>query len=195
MLLKKEQYPILVINVLQLIFFTIWFITHRNVEFILYIGVIVFFFLVVLFTNRKVQYSNTVLWGLTLWAFMHFAGGGFIVNGHRWYEIILIPLSATYEIFKYDQLVHMIGFGVVTLMFYDMLQKKLGEFTPSLWLIVLMAGLGMGALNEIVEFIVTVIAPSSGVGVYTNTALDLVADLIGGLIACGIILLKKSKHF
>ncbi len=42
-----------------------------------------------------------------------------------------------------------------------------------------MAGLGMGALNEVVEFIAAEIVPDSGVGGYENTALDLCADLVG----------------
>ena len=45
-----------------------------------------------------------------------------------------------------------------------------------------MIGLGFGGLNEIIEFGATVISPNTGVGGYVNTALDLVADLIGALL-------------
>jgi len=45
------------------------------------------------------------------------------------------------------------------------------------------AGLGLGALNEIVEFIITVVVQSTGVGSYVNNALDLVFNFVGALIA------------
>ena len=53
----------------------------------------------------------------------------------------------------------------------------------ALSVVVVMAGLGVGALNEIVEFAATVVMPETGVGGYINTSLDLVADLIGALAA------------
>jgi len=40
----------------------------------------------------------------------------------------------------------------------------------------------MGALNEILEFIVSIAVPQSGVGGYMNTSLDLCADLIGAVL-------------
>jgi hypothetical protein len=46
-----------------------------------------------------------------------------------------------------------------------------------------MVGLGVGAFNEIVEALVSAIVPSSGVGGYVNTSLDLIADLIGAILA------------
>jgi hypothetical protein len=46
-----------------------------------------------------------------------------------------------------------------------------------------MVGLGVGAFNEIVEALVSAIVPSSGVGGYVNTALDLISDLIGAILA------------
>ncbi len=126
-----------------------------------------------------------VLWGLTLWALLHMSGGGVYIYGKKLYEIILIPLSTTYAIFKYDQFVHIIGFGVSTLLMHHLLKPYLKEKTGTVAIpiVIIMAGLGVGALNEIIEFIVTVIVPETGVGGYTNTSLDLVADLIGAIIA------------
>jgi len=46
-----------------------------------------------------------------------------------------------------------------------------------------MAGLGVGALNEIIEFIIAQIVPETGVGGYLNTSLDLVSNLIGAILA------------
>lgn len=194
MLLKKEQIPILIVNAIALLIFTLLFASRKNYEFLLYIGVIIFFLVVILATNKRVAYPNSVLWGLTAWALLHMSGGGLYIKGVKLYEIILIPLSEEYNIFRYDQFVHIVGFGVATLVMYQVLKPKL---QPDLkrWnaisVVVIMAGLGVGALNEIVEFTATVLVPETGVGGYVNTSLDLVADLIGAVIAMIIIRVGK----
>ena len=186
MLIKKGQLPILLVSACALLFFTVLFASRRNYEFLLYVGVIVFFLVVILATNKKVNYPNGVLWGLVLWALLHMSGGGLYIRGKKLYEIILIPVSEEYHIFRYDQFVHIVGFGVATLVMYYLIKPLL---TPGLkrWtalsIVVVMAGLGVGALNEIVEFAATVLVPETGVGGYTNTSLDLVSDLIGAVFA------------
>lgn len=194
--LRREQVPILLVNLFVLAYFMIIFALKANYEFIIYVGVIAFFFLIILLTNHKVNYPTIVLWGLTLWAFMHMAGGGIFVNGQRLYELMIISLAPAYEFFRYDQLVHLIGFGVATLFAYYLMKPLLKmDVAKKKWVIlsitVVMAGLGIGAFNEIVEFIVSVLTENSGVGGYVNTSMDLVMDLIGGIIAMMII--KKKE--
>jgi len=184
-MLKKGQLPILIVNAIILIIFSIFYIGRKNYEFLGYIGVIVFFFAVILLTNQKVNYPNSVLWGLTLWSLMHLCGGSIPLNGARLYDWIIIPIvGEPYLIFKYDQLVHIIGFGVATCLMWALLKDKLRplEHRVAVFIVVVMAGLGVGAFNEIVEFIPTIFI-ETGVGGYENTALDLVADLIGALLA------------
>jgi putative membrane protein len=55
-----------------------------------------------------------------------------------------------------------------------------------------MAGLGVGAVNEIVEYIATLVVPETGVGGYDNTLLDLISDLIGALIALLVIRCREE---
>ena len=45
-----------------------------------------------------------------------------------------------------------------------------------------LAASSIGALNEIVEFLAVILLGSEGVGDYTNTAIDLVANLIGAIV-------------
>jgi putative membrane protein len=190
MVLKKGQLPILLVNACALVVFTMLFISRKNYEFLLYVGVIIFFLVVILSTNNRVNYPNSILWGLTLWALLHMAGGGLYLNGVKLYEIILIPISDRYDIFRYDQFVHIVGFGVATLVMYQLLKPLLKpDFRrwTALSIVVVMAGLGVGALNEIIEFAATVLVPETGVGGYTNTSLDLVSDLIGAVLAMIIV--------
>ena len=72
----------------------------------------VFFLGLIMATNRRVDYPHGVLWGLTLWAGLHMAGGGFFIGDTLLYQVILVPVSAEYGIFRFDQFVHIVGFGV-----------------------------------------------------------------------------------
>ncbi|MEA3366186.1 MAG: hypothetical protein U9Q79_11160, partial [Candidatus Hydrogenedentes bacterium] len=82
-------------------------------------------------------------------------------------------------------------FGVSTLVMYHLLCPLLRpdvRHWTAFYIVVAMAGLGVGGLNEIIEFIATVLVPETGVGGYENTALDLVADSIGAILA--VVLLR-----
>jgi len=194
MILKKGQLPILIVNVCALVAFTVLFASRKNYEFLLYIGVIIFFLALILATNKRVDYPNGVLWGLTAWALLHMSGGGLYIGEVKVYEIILIPLSEKYHIFRYDQFVHIVGFGVATLVMYYLIKPLLRpnlDRWVALSIVIAMAGLGVGALNEIVEFAATVLMPETGVGGYVNTSLDLVSDLVGAVLAIAIIRARR----
>ena len=49
------------------------------------------------------------------------------------------------------------------------------------------AGIGFGALNEVVEFIAVLTIPNTNVGGYENTGWDLVANLCGASVATLVI--------
>jgi putative membrane protein len=194
---RKGQLPILACSLLLLVAFSTHFLTKKNGEFLLYAGVILFFLIVFIITNSKVYYPNTLLWALWTWALMHLSGGAFHIQGKLLYEIILIPLSEKYPVFRYDQLVHIVGFATATVTMYyvlkPLLRRDIKAWT-SLSIVVGCAGLGIGAFNEIVEFLATVLLPQTNVGGYLNTSLDLVADFIGAIIAVFVIRLFAGRH-
>ncbi len=184
--ITQEQKPILWALVAALVAFTGVFLYQGNTEFLFYIVVILFFFGLILKSNKVVKYPTYVLWGLFGWAVLHMLGGTEFEAGRVIYTAILVPLvGEPYAILKYDQVVHTIGFFIATLVMYYVLKPHLRngfDWTGTL-VVVAMAGLGLGALNEIIEFILTVVLPNTNVGGYENTALDLVTDLIGACIA------------
>lgn len=195
MLIKKGQSPILIVHSIALIIYTIIFLSRKNYEFLWYVCVIIFFMLLILFTNHKINYPNGLLWGLVTWSILHMSGGGIIVNGARLYELMILPvIGAPYHIFKFDQFVHIVGFYVATLAMYAIIKDRLNK--ENRWvavsIVIVMAGLGTGALNEIIEFFATIIVGSTGVGGYENTALDLVANLIGAIGAMTYIIVKEK---
>jgi uncharacterized membrane protein YjdF len=191
-LIKKGQLPILITILVMLLAFSVYYFAIKNYEFIIYIFVILVFFVLILFTNNRVNYSNTSLWGLTIWGTLHMAGGGIPVQGDILYKLILIPL--TESIFRYDQFVHIIGFGVATLIMFELLEPKLKPIKhwTAISIVVVMAGLGVGAVNEIIEYVATLLAPETNVGGYDNTLLDLISDLIGALLALLVIRCREK---
>tara|TARA_Y100000310_G_C20586970_1_gene765934 strand:+ start:955 stop:1341 length:387 start_codon:yes stop_codon:yes gene_type:complete len=124
------------------------------------------------------------------------SGGGIFIKGQKLYATMIYPVvGEPYNIFKFDQFVHVVGFFVATLVIYHLLKPKLikNHKWAALSIVVVMAGFGLGALNEVIEFAATVIVPETGVGGYENTALDLVADLVGA-IAAMFYIYKKEKN-
>ena len=198
MLLKKGQLLILIINAILVIFFSFLAVKKLNYEFIIYIGVIIFFFILILFTNRKSNIDNFCLWGLTLWAFLHMSGGFVMIKGGRLYELVLTNLFTVGDVtfFRYDHFVHLIGFGVATVICYKLIEPYLGKKInwKILFPLIVLMGIGLGSFNEIIEFAATVIAPETGVGGYYNTSFDMVSNALGAIIAGVIINFKYRKR-
>ena len=197
MALKKDILPLVLATSISIIFFTFLFLKRKNYEFMIYIAIIIFFAIVIGLAHGKINYPKYVLWWLALWAFLHMSGGGIYIRGKKLYEFMIFNIvGEPYSIFKFDQLVHIIGFFAATLALYytlkPLLKDNLTKWT-SLSIIVVMAGLGAGALNEIIEFSATVLVPETGVGGYENTSLDLVADLLGSVIAA-VYIAKREKN-
>ncbi len=129
---------------------------------------------------------------LSIWGLAHMAGG-LVVVPESWpvmgtnrvlYSLWLIP-----DRLKYDHVVHAYGFGVTTWVCWQGIRAALGgqpqRVRPTSGLMVLSAaaGLGFGALNEVIEFAATLLVPEANVGGYLNTGWDLVANLFGATLA------------
>lgn len=185
--MQKNIIPIVITAILSILFFTIVILVKGNYEFLFYLFVVLILIFIVYKAHKKLHFPVFVLWNLLIWTILHLAGGNLSYAGTRLYDLILIPLvGAPYHILRYDQAVHIYGFFAATLAIYYVLKpllKRNHKSRIALSVVVVMAGLGLGALNEIVEFITTVVVPSTGVGGYINNALDLVTDLLGAIIA------------
>jgi putative membrane protein len=139
--------------------------------------------LIVLVCRLEQRYGlgTVCLWGLSLWGLGHLAGGIIPLDGDRTLYNAVLPI----ELFHFDRLVHFFGFGFATLACGQVLRRWLpGEVvTRPAAVLVVLAGLGVGAVNEIFEFAATLLLPETNVGGYLNTGWDLVFDLAGGLVA------------
>jgi hypothetical protein len=118
--------------------------------------------------------SPFVLWGLVLWGGLHMLGGLVPMPGDRvLYNVWLLPFL------RFDQLVHAIGFGFAGLAFGESMAGG-GRVRPAL---VLMGGLGLGALNEMIEFLMSRVVEETNIGDFENTGWDLVANTVGATVA------------
>ena len=183
---EPRHYILVAVLALAVIGFGIRFLLDVNHEFLIYVVVVVLGAIVVALSHRKVRYPFACLVGLTVWAVLHLAGGGIKINGDVLYALILIPISETYSILRYDQVIHAWGFGTATLVMYSLLANLVSPNDTrrfSFALLVVLAGAGLGAFNENIEFLLTVTLPQTGVGGYINTSLDLCANLFGAIVA------------
>lgn len=174
-----------------------------NREFVFYIVVMLVLIAVVMVVHRRMSLTSGQLWALSIWGLLHMAGGlvpvpeSFQINGpiRVLYSLWLIPGRL-----KYDQLVHAYGFGVTTWICWHAIRTSLGAAgvsrpKPTLGLLTLAAagGMGFGALNEVIEFIAVLTIPNTNVGGYENTGWDLVANLVGCVIATLVIRMSHRE--
>jgi hypothetical protein len=193
---NRSETMVGVVTLAYVLGFTIWFLSIGNIEFIVYIVTMAILIGLVALTLRKAEYPPAMLWALSLWGLAHMAGGGVPVAGSVLYNLHLIPLVQTddYFILKYDQLVHAYGFGVTAWLLHHLLTRHFPETRQTATALVYPAlgAMGLGALNEIIEFSAVLMVPDTNVGGYYNTALDLCFNALGAVLAMVAVRLRRS---
>ncbi len=190
--LNSQELLVVVFSAAYLLAALVAAVVTRSSEFVFYIVIVLVLAALVWILHRRVQLPAGALWGLSIWGLAHMAGGLMPIP-ESWprgadstvlYNWWIIP-----SLLKFDQLVHAYGFGLVTWITWwcitQMIKPHGVAVRPSLgWLVVCVAaGMGFGAANEVVEFVATLTLPKTNVGDYANTGWDMVANLVGCLIA------------
>lgn len=184
-------------------FFTTWALSIKNYEFLLYEAEMLALMILVVFMDKRVQFSRLVLYLLASWGALHLAGG-----------LVPIPDSladmndadpnAAFQVLynmrpwdslpRYDNVIHALGFGTCALATREALQAHLGKpvtMNVQMGFVVFLIALGLGAVNEIIEFAAVLLIPNTNVGGYTNTLWDLVSNAVGAGIAITYMKLKE----
>lgn len=195
--------PLIVFSVLYMLVSITAASIQRNTEFVFYILVMVVLITSLVLVHKRVNFSNGVLWGMSLWGFLHMAGGLVRVPAaltQDGSQTVLYSWWIIQDWLKYDQVVHAFGFGVTTWVCWQILKSniekqtgKTPEPTFGLCLLSAVGGMGFGALNEVVEFIATMIIPETNVGDYNNTGWDLVFNFFGCTFVA-IVIRQVSKR-
>lgn len=169
-----------ILFVVALVGFSIYAIANGNSEFMFYGVVMVVLAVAVVAIDWRVRFSAVAIAGLLAWAVMHLAGGNVPVGDAVLYNYRPAPWLP-----KYDQATHAFGFAVATLVCWECLrgafQRRGASAKPTTGIAIacVLMGMGLGALNEVVEFVAVLTMPDTNVGGYTNTGWDLVSNLAG----------------
>jgi uncharacterized membrane protein YjdF len=136
--------------------------------------------------DKRVGLSRVALVGLWLWGLGHIAGGMVGLEGTRvlYNAEILFPVH-------FDNVVHFIGFGAAGLTAWEAFRLTL----PAPWMVFVMVwllGQGVGAVNEVVEYIIAKTVEDSNIGGFDNTGRDLIANLLGAAVA-GVIAVRRTS--
>jgi uncharacterized membrane protein YjdF len=197
MKLKKGHWFVLLFTAVYVLAYSIYYLSIKNYEFLWYILVLVFFFGLVFFTLERSKLDYFLLWGLSIWGLLHMSGGGLMVGGDVLYNLKIIHLFDMGDTFvlKFDQVVHVFGFFVTALVAFHVLKEQV-KGKPNWTLIYIASALisiGLGAVNEIIEFIATVGITEVNVGGYYNTLLDLISNSVGAFLAIFLMRIRKNK--
>ena len=197
--IKREHYILIALNALYLVPLIIKFTLEGNYEFLAYVGQVVFLLAIIMLTIHKTRFPMWLLVMLSVWSALHMAGGSVVVGdgvlyAYKFHHFVTLgDEGLDGYILKYDQIVHFFGFFVATFVAYWLLlaQLKPNFRLGAIVFVAVLAGMGFGAINEIIEFGAVLAAPETGVGGYYNTAIDLVANGLGALTAAFLILKFK----
>lgn len=173
-----------------------------NREFLLYLGVMLVLMPAVAWLHARIGLHDATLWGLSLWGLAHLAGGLMTIPADWPHEDapVLYGWWIVPGRLKYDQVVHACGFAISTWICWQGLAAALRsrglDPRPTLGLLTItaLAGMGLGAVNEVVEFAAVLTIPHTNVGGYVNTGWDLVANAVGSLATVAAIALAARER-
>ncbi len=107
---------------------------------------------------------------------------------YRYRIIDIIDKGGDFYILKMDQFIHFYGFLVTAIVIYQLLQQHMDSQRNKKMIIFIawIGAMGLGALNEIVEFMAFVVLSETGVGDVYNTGLDLIFNSLGAIVGAFI---------
>lgn len=198
--LTLGQKILLTFTVLYMVGFGFHYLGSMNVEFIAYYLVLLFGFVFVFTTLERSRFPLHILWGLSLWGLLHMAGGSVPVGDGVLYGYKIYPFlvgDGQLYILKMDQVIHAFGFGVATLVAHHLLLTHAWRADASrMWLAVaaVLIGVGLGSLNEVIEFLVVLTVEYNGVGDLYNMGLDLIFNLAGAVSAALFVHMHANRR-
>lgn len=194
---KSGRIFVLLFTLLYIAAAGVYFFTSGVKEFTLYLAVLLVLVGLVAWTLPRTKLPTWALWLLSILGLLHALGGGVKVHGDVLYNYILIPIINNglngITLWRFDQLVHPYGTFVAGLIIYFFIAHY--SKLPRLWMVIIaaLAAMGLGAINEVIEFITKITIPNTDVGGYNNTAIDLCSNFIGAVIGAAFGALRWGK--
>lgn len=202
---RRQLHEVLAFSIAYLAIAAVFIVAGRNHEFLLYLAVLSVIIIAVIGVYNHAGLSRAILWAFSIWGLTHMLGGLVPIPEH-WHHADTSGVLYNWRVIpgyaKYDQLVHGYGVGLVTWLCWQALAVRVrshdgSPLNPTLGMLSICAsaGMGFGALNEVIEFFAVMLLPETNVGDYENTGWDLVANLVGaGAAATTIRIIWRKRH-
>lgn len=194
--LRPGETPIVIAFILGMIGATARALVTGGYEFLFYIAVMLGIALAVALVHRRVGLRLATLWCLLAWGVAHMLGGMLPLPAPAGvlYNLWVIPGRL-----RFDQLVHAYGFGITAWVCWQALRRRLTDggnarATAGMVVLAALAAMGLGALNEEIEFAATKLVEKTNVGDYDNNSWDLVFNMTGALIAAASIWITDRRR-
>ncbi len=195
----KSQFLILLFTIAYVIGFGIYYLIIKNYEFLWYVAILFFLIALMSFLHLRYSLSSGALLGASIWGLIHMMGGSIYINGTKLYGLILIPLFSSditgTDIFRYDQFAHFYCYIFVSIILFYIYRHYVKEDIS--WLafsiLIVFSSIGVGAINEIAEFIPVLILENTGVGDYFNTLWDIVFNTFGAIVGVVYLSIKRKN--
>lgn len=193
---KVMNWSLFVFNSLYIVVFAIYYLYLKNYEFMIYIGVLVLLFILVVSIQKRVKFSYTILWMLSIWGLLHMLGGGLhLASGevlYKWVPLHLYDMpdsGGEFVLLKFDQILHFYIYFVMSFVLAHLLKGRLKMRPLYFFAFVTITSIGLSVINELIEFCAVIFLGQTGVGGYFNTMLDFVFNSLGaiaGAVVCSL---------
>lgn len=203
---QTEAYKRGTLGRIALLAFTLLYIAGAGIyffltgvkEFTFYLLVLLILVGIITWLLPRMKLPTWSLWLLSILGLLHALGGGVKVHGDVLYNWVMIPIVNNgvngITLWRFDQLVHPYGTAIAAIILYFVIARA--AKLPRIWMVAIaaLAAMGLGSINEVIEFITKLTVPHTDVGGYDNTALDLCSNFIGSLIGAGFAAFKWGKN-
>ena len=143
-----------------------------------YLAWMVFALGLLMYVDGLVRFSTHVLVLLCIVGFCHMAGANLDISGAILYR------QVWFGFIGYDHLVHGFGLGTAGLAVWEATRRMLtADGGMRAAVVVILGANAVGAIIEIGEYLATLTLPDVRVGAYANNMQDLIANLLGSLVA------------
>jgi hypothetical protein len=143
---------------------------------------------------RREPLPDALAVGLAVAAVVHLAGGLVRVGDDVLYNASIgTPVASLHtHVIQYDHFAHAYAVFIGTLTLWAVLGRpamagSMGANRRTVIGLCLLAALGLGGINETVEFLATIAHAGTGAGGYMNTGWDLVSNLVGASAAAFVV--------
>jgi uncharacterized membrane protein YjdF len=156
-------------------------------EFAIYAGVILSLIAIAWLYFRQFHFRNSMLALVQVGILVHFAGAFVPLDGGRLYDAYIFGI-------RYDKYVHFYNAFVAAVVVGHVFDRVRAHLPFVRGLAVLLIVLGLGAVVEILEYLVMLTVPNAGVGGYDNNMQDLIGNLLGGTLFVVLDCVRRSRR-